>query len=374
MSDGVRIEIRPPKDPEYGRATCHIELDQQHQGRAVTFALVRKVKVDDSRAIDKEEEIFRHGFQARAGMTEAFELPGPEGRMYSYQGPQITIELVCRVVVDDGILWDTTVDQAFAYDPFPHPKASGSAQALAEPEDQYDFFKNLYSLPPGRRLAAGLVAVVGLGVIAGHGFVALHDMVATRRTAILYSEAPVGMILQLFLTIFGALITWAIVRHLLGGYVSLTATPPREPLHRGSEVRVRDLIQARALGDIDGMRVRVIACNQEKGQYRRGSGTNTRTVSFARPTRGVVLYDKTLGRVRAGTDLAMDLMEPLDLEPMFDALYPPQAIGTTHGMDVLFEVQLLHDDLVDRKAQIGGENFRWESFLEDRSAGKTGEW
>ena len=39
----------------------------------------------------------------------------------------------------------------------------------------------------------------------------------------------------------------------------------------------------------------------------------------------------------------------VDFEPIFTELLPPQLISDTHGIDVVWEVQLLHPDFVDQE-------------------------
>lgn len=365
MSKGVFIRVVPPKQPG-DRPVCYVELDATHAGRQATFSLVRKVAVHDRRAVDKEDVLFEHGFRVSPGKTETFELPGDDAAIYSYKGPHMDIQLLCRVVVDDGIVWDTTVDATFERPPFPKPRVGSCARHIEDPEDQYEFFKNLERLPPGKRMLAGSIAVLGIAGLAALDFVAIHDTVVPYDDAIVFSSSngPPGLVIGLFGTIFGVAFLYLGVKRLLAGYVDLRPAPPMSPLGRDDSVRVGDLFQATALSDLSGLTVRVIACNREKGQYRRGSGTNTRTVSFSHPTRGVVLYERTLGFLRGGRDLTLELHEPLDLTPMFDALYPPQMAGPNHGMDVHFEVQLLHDDLVDRELVLPRETFDWHAFLD----------
>lgn len=370
MSNGVHLEIQPAKGPG-GRPVCHVELDGSHAGRRVTFSLVRKVSVKDHRAIDKEDLLFSHDFRAEVGRRESFELPGEDAAIYSYRGPHMDIQLLCRIVVDDGFLWDTTVEEAVQADPFPHPRTGACARHLADPEDQYRFFENLQALPPGRRLLAGTVAALGIGGLAANGFVTLHDMITPSREAFFYPpDAGPTLMMSLFLTFLGGTLVYATLKKLMGGYVSLAPARLAGPLGREDQVRVGDLFRAEALTDLSGLRVRVIACNQEKGQYRRGSGTNTRTVSFSHPTRGVVLLDRTLGVLRRGTEVHLELRDPLDLTPMFDGLYPPQMVGAHHGMNVHFEIQLMHDDLIDRELVLPPETFDWHAFLDDGDASR----
>jgi hypothetical protein len=48
---------------------------------------------------------------------------------------------------------------------------------------------------------------------------------------------------------------------------------------------------------------------------------------------------------------------------MFRALYPPQRIGSSHGLAVHWEIQLIHDELLDQEIVCEAECFEWADFL-----------
>ena len=50
--------------------------------------------------------------------------------------------------------------------------------------------------------------------------------------------------------------------------------------------------------------------------------------------------------------------ESVSFKPMFQALYPPQMVGEVHGLDLVWEVQLLVDDFIDQ--ELIGNNLRLE--------------
>ena len=50
-------------------------------------------------------------------------------------------------------------------------------------------------------------------------------------------------------------------------------------------------------------------------------------------------------------------------EPLFRSLYPPQEAGSSHGLSVYWEVQLLHDELVDQEIVCRDDCFEWEDFV-----------
>jgi hypothetical protein len=109
--------------------------------------------------------------------------------------------------------------------------------------------------------------------------------------------------------------------------------------------------------------LRIIACNMEKGQYVRGSGSNRRTVSFAEPIRGVILFEKTVNQIPANVKIRHFFSEKFSFKSMFECLYPPFMATDTHGIDVHWEIQLIHPEFIDQEL-IGMTNiFHYDDFL-----------
>ena len=120
-------------------------------------------------------------------------------------------------------------------------------------------------------------------------------------------------------------------------------------VNRESTVNVGQLIAGSSRVDLHDATLRVVACNLEKGQYVRGSGSNQRTVSFSNPTRAVLLYSKRIPTISRGTPIGTYFNEEFPFEPMFKSLYPRQMVTDEHGLDLAWEVQLLVDDFVDQE-------------------------
>ena len=106
--------------------------------------------------------------------------------------------------------------------------------------------------------------------------------------------------------------------------------------------------------------LRVVACNMECGQYvRTDSGSNRRTISFRNPNRAVLLFSKKIPMIEKGRSVDSYFPESVSFKPMFQALYPPRMVGEVHGLDLVWEVQLLVDDFIDQEELIGN-NLRLE--------------
>ncbi len=157
---------------------------------------------------------------------------------------------------------------------------------------------------------------------------------------------------------------WLAIRRQLKKYMTFEICNLPGQVGRSAAFPAGAVLRGRARVDLADVRLRVVACNMEKGQYTRGSGTKKRTVSFTEPVRAVVLYDRLISRIPAGAPVESYFDGEIQFEPMFQALYPPQLVSTTHGLAVYWEVQLIHDELVDQELVGPVECFAWKDFLE----------
>ena len=135
-------------------------------------------------------------------------------------------------------------------------------------------------------------------------------------------------------------------------------------VNRESAVNVGQLIAGSSRVDLFDATLRVVACNLEKGQYVRGSGSNRRTISFSNPSRAVLLYSKRVPIITEGTPIGTYFNEEFRFEPMFKALYPRQMVSDEHGLDLAWEVQLIVNDFVDQELQGDPNAFLQKEFYE----------
>ncbi|MEE2738368.1 MAG: hypothetical protein VX435_09100, partial [Planctomycetota bacterium] len=110
---------------------------------------------------------------------------------------------------------------------------------------------------------------------------------------------------------------------------------------------------------------RVVACNMEKGQYYRGSGSDRTTVDFSEPIQAILLFEQKVDHIAAGTSIREHFSGEFGFAAMFDYLYPPNRISANHGIDVYWEVQLLVRHLIDQEL-VGpvSNRFRYEDFFQ----------
>ena len=117
----------------------------------------------------------------------------------------------------------------------------------------------------------------------------------------------------------------------------------------------------------DVITLRVVACNLEKGKYIRGSGSNTRTVSFSKPIQGVLLYKHKVETIPRKQPVENYFPGEVEFDAMFDGLYPPAQVSESHGLFVYWEVQLLVDELVDQELAGSVSGLEEEDFFDDGS-------
>ena len=132
---------------------------------------------------------------------------------------------------------------------------------------------------------------------------------------------------------------------------------------RNTRLQISQLISGKSEVDLKNMTLRVVACNMEKGQYVRGSGSNRRTVSFKEPVRPIILYSEKVSRIPREQELGDHFPGEVDFGPMFKTLYPPLDISETHGLAVYWEVQLLHDEFMDHELNGPSDRIKVTDFF-----------
>jgi hypothetical protein len=156
---------------------------------------------------------------------------------------------------------------------------------------------------------------------------------------------------------------WFAIRKQLRKYMRFELHGLPAKICRGDSLRASTFLRGRARVPLENITVRMVACNMELGQYKRGSGTKERTVSFKEPVRAVVLYERAIRLIPAGLPVERFLDGEVAFEPMFKALYPPQMVGSKHGLALYWEVQLIHDDFIDQEVVGPIDCFPWKDFL-----------
>lgn len=337
-------------------------------GRPAKFSLLRKVEVNDSRPVNASDEPLRREIASLSTRNEVM-VAKEELQFYSYNGSKVRISLTAELKIDDSILFDTAITQDQEIALGMKPGVTENAKEMVEPSDAFNFITNFNAIPPKNKMITAVLMMAALVVIGVNSLIGLHDELSPDSAIWFYDHrGSKGSESPLFKSLVGSggvgLAIWLAIRRQLRKYMTLEIAPLPQRIKPSDSIRAASLVRGRSRVQLDDALFRVVACNFEKGQYKRGSGTKVRTVSFKEPTRAVVLYERRLASIPADTAVEGYLDGEVKFEPMFRSLYPPQEIGTSHGVAVHWEVQLLHPQLVDQELVGSTECFTCSDFME----------
>lgn len=347
---------------------CSIDVhDESLLHRSAELKIVRHVEVHDSRGVDSSDVVLRRKIESLQRKNE-IDLHRASLKAFSYRGREISIEIHSELTIDDGVLFDTTIKETEEMHIAPRPEVAMNAKEQIEPADAFNFARNLAAIPPANRVITLGLMFLGAIVIAINSWVGIHDQFAPEPMVWFYdhrdSDGDSEMPIQKSLVASGAVgaAIWFAVKRQLRRYMKFELIAPKQICRRDS-LRASALMRGRSRVALENVVLRVVACNMELGQYKRGSGTKERTVSFREPVRAVVLYEQRIARIPPDSPVEHYLPGEVRFEPMFRSLYPPQPVGSRHGLLVYWEVQLIHDELVDQELIGPVDCFPWQDFL-----------
>ncbi|QDU89671.1 hypothetical protein Pla175_30650 [Pirellulimonas nuda] len=351
---GVRLTLDTRTRPGMVLATIEADLSK-HSGHSAEFCILAEVAVHDKRAVNDEKVLYRQKVVLRQRVTE-LAIPTEAFRdCFTYQGKMIDVRLHGRVKVDDGVLWDTALQGALAHELLRRPAVDDDAKSIVDPKDCFCLARNFAAIPLPNKINTLGLGLVALVIMAVNTLVGWHDQMAPDGQAYFYShrdsdgDAQSPLVNSLMLSGGAGAAVWFAMRNQLRKYMRFEFARRPGRISRATVVRMNELVRGRAHVDLRNVVVRVVACNLEKGEYKRGSGSNERTVSFSEPSRALVLFHKRIALIRKQTPVEQYLCDEFCFAPMFDVLYPPNAVSDTHGLYVHWEVQLLHDTFVDHE-------------------------
>ena len=342
MANDLSLSIRPDVDfrPTFFIVDLKI-TNPKMMGKKAEFKLDLASDVHDSSAVNDAKNLYAHNFTV--DRTEyQLKIPTDSFDCFTYKGTHASIVLRANLKVDDAwILKDSEVSRT-AQLKLVDARTGGGGDASAEidPFDKVQFSKNFNALSSNRKLAFVLLSL--FCVIAGvWGSIAIWKL----RD----SDEPGGAIVGIIVLIVVVCVLWVWFKNKQFKSYMKVALQPMPAITRNTRLKISQLISWKSEVDLKNMTLRVVACNMEKGQYVRGSGTNRRTVSFEEPVRPIILYSEKVSRIPSGQELGGHFPGEVDFGPIFKTLYPPLEISETHGLAVYWEVQLLHDEFIDHE-------------------------
>mgnify|MGYP000591465423 CR=1 FL=1 len=365
-----KIDVDLIKD-EKGRVFAHIKVvDPELLGHGAKFRLMAKVEVSDNRPVNQNKTLFEKSLSRNLTTEQLIKIPASKLNIFSYSGDKIDISVSTQVVVNDGIIFDTKVNEDQQMVLGGKPRVRTNASEMIDPSDRFDFFANLKAIPSRNQMITLILLVVGLVIVGVNMLLGAIDQFSSPGATIFYdhiaadgdSESPFLKALAGSSAVAGGI--WLLIKGQLRKYMRFRFARVPAQIKRGKDYKISELVNGKSRVDLHNVKVRIVACNMEKGQYKRGHGTNERTVSFEEPIRAVMLYEKHLPKVAARVPINTYLNENIRFDPMFSVLYPPFVISSSHGLDVHWEVQLVHPKFIDQELAGTKKCFAYRDFLE----------
>ena len=342
MANDLSLSIRP--DVDFQPTFFIVELKITHpkmMGKKAEFTLDLASYVHDSDPVNDAKKIYTHNFTV--DRTEYhLKIPTDSFDCFTYKGTYVSIRLRANLKVDDAwVLKDSEVSRTAQLKLVDdRTGGEGDASKVNDPFDKFQFSKNFKALSSDRKLAFVLLSL--FCVIAGvWGSIAIWKL----RD----SDEPGGAIVGIIVLIVVVCVLWVWFKNKQFKSYMKVALQPMPTITRNTRLQISQLISGKSEVDLKNMTLRVVACNMEKGQYVRGSGSNRRTVSFKEPVRPIILYSEKVSLIPSGQELGGHFHGEVDFGPIFKTLYPPLEISETHGLAVYWEVQLLHDEFIDHE-------------------------
>lgn len=361
---GVVIQPAPRDQWKAGCLTWEVICNDSSQlGTEFRLQVHTLVEVDDSRPVNSKIEVLDTKFTLRERQT--FSIPFEELKGLPYQGNKITISNEARLrgkgpggKVDERC---SLTEPIFQVD-----RELECAAKLIEPTDVFSFRKNFKAIPFRNRIITVIYCVAGIIWAAVCGVLGIHDQFASDEILMprVNGEGQSPLLAGVAAGGAGAGLFWFLIRGQLRKYMRFETAPIRGGITPGLVVRAGELFQGTSRIDLKNIILRVVACNMEKGQYVRGSGTQRRTHSFSNPVNGMLLYEEKIDHIDRGDRVERWFPGEVYFDSIYDQLLPPMPVSGSHGLSVYWEIQLVHEDLVDQELVGEVGNLKMEDFLE----------
>ncbi|MAT48071.1 MAG: hypothetical protein CMO35_11685 [Verrucomicrobiaceae bacterium] len=363
---------------EKGALAAHIQfelVDSNYEGVTATAKLELKTVVNDGRPVHDTGTLGMTTFKVLSGANQV-KIPLMGHFPYEYVGEQIRNDLYLQLDLGKRGLFRKKPERVdLVIKPPEKPVASGG-EDIVEPDDEFSLVRNLRALSGSDRIITiGLLLVAGI-IIGINTLIGVHDQFSPEYQTILYSHHDDGLPLGQAGGVDALIATgmWWAIRKRLRRYMEFHVGPRLTGVWRRlrgesgritktTSIQVGDVVRGRSRVALEQATLRIVACNMECGQYVRGSGSNQRTVSFSTPVRSMILYEKTIPAIPAGTPLHTCFEESIELAPLFARLYPPCMASETHGLKLYWEAQLIHPDFVDQELVLPTTFFAVEDFF-----------
>ena len=251
--------------------------------------------------------------------------------------------------------------------PYPISELNDAA-SIVDPKDLFDSSGNFERLPRQTKINTYLLQALLAGLLAWTLNWGVSEEVwfwgrgeKKGGAAVLWGFALVCMLGGIF----------KVRKNALSKYMSVEKSKASKlKVEPGKNYALADIIDGEVQIDIQNALFRIVCCNRERFQYLESGGQQREWVPRYRDFNGHVLYERTVSRIPAGSRLADYLPKRHDIsfDAMFSNLYPQALVSKNFGVSVYWEVQVIHDELVDLEIPIAGIDRDWpfEYFASDQ--------
>jgi hypothetical protein len=342
-------------------------------GRSAKLTINRSVIVKDSRPKNENDKIERSFVIGQSKIQ--IPLNRKHLRLFSYAGKNIDISVNITLTVDTGILFDTKVNVDTKMDFAPRLWANSiDANEVIEPEDSFSFIENMKAIPSHARAMVFYIFFLAGIFLTGNTAIGIHDQSVSESMTWVYSHyrsngkktSPFGNAMLWNASATAA--AWLAIRRELRKYMQFRLHTKLSMFEPGAKFQVKELISGAPRVPLKSAELRIVACNMEKGSYWRDSGRHIREEEFVKPVRAFTLYKKKVFNLPAGQEINVHFPEVISFDEIYKKLYPAQMLTKTHGIDIHWEVQLLHDSYVDQELIGPIAPFKYHYFLDQNDA------
>jgi len=330
--------------------------------KKVFFTLSRVVSSHDSRPVHSTSYIYKER-KVIDSLEVEFYLNISDLDCYSYEGEHIDIDIFVECVIDDSIIFDSRVSKEIQYELWLKPSISTDQVGNIKPNDTFNFKKNFKAVRGTAKVKLILLMIVWSIVVWVNSLIGVHDQLVPETQTIFYSHensdwestSPFWSSL-LWSGAIGALI-WSLIYLELRKYMKFSFRKTWVIKRRDTEYSLKEMLTGRSRVDLHDIQINIVACNMEKWQYRRWSGS--------RPVRSISLYSQKIDFIPKNTEISDYISWKVSFEDMYNVLYPEQINTLNQWMFVYWEIQLIHNDFVDQELKWDSKIFPKEYFLEN---------
>ncbi len=339
-------------------------------GKEVVFELFSMVEVKDHDPVHHEKKLLTRKIILDTGLPAVIDVPESRITIFPYKGKKINITIQSRIRIPKKWAIDKKVKQNH-YIAKNQPKMPSPicAKHVIEPKDNFNLIKNLSALAPQNMMMALILMAIGGVIIVINTIIGVHDQAVPESQTWLYSHydsdgdasSPFGQSLVGSGGI-GAFV-WYLLKKQLRKYMQFHFRPGQSQIKPDTKYSLKNMVTGKSRVDLKNIKLRVVAANIEHGSYMRGSGSNRRRVNFDIPVNGHILYQEHISHIPAKMPIDDYISsETFTFNDVFQKLYPPQMLGSKHGLDLRWEVQLIHHDFIDQELVGQSHIFRKQDF------------